>query len=174
MFLFLSAAQQTEEGAEGTSSTEVASTTAAASAAAAGAATTPQGRAITTVTQSTPAPGPSVPVRNALVLPRLRMSECDGFMWVKRHFLCLSPVDLIHHRGRRCRLHRGAHADRRDGISRSCSCRGGSHRHGDTSRGERSVMSHRVGLHNITFFYHHHNINLRNKRIAKDCKTTLG
>uniref|UniRef100_A0A672JLA0 Host cell factor 1 n=1 Tax=Salarias fasciatus TaxID=181472 RepID=A0A672JLA0_SALFA len=51
-----SAAQQTEEGAEGTSSTEVASTTAAA-----GMATTTQGRAITTVTQSTPAPGPSVP-----------------------------------------------------------------------------------------------------------------
>ncbi|XP_029946981.1 host cell factor 1a isoform X2 [Salarias fasciatus] len=49
-------AQQTEEGAEGTSSTEVASTTAAA-----GMATTTQGRAITTVTQSTPAPGPSVP-----------------------------------------------------------------------------------------------------------------
>ncbi|XP_031135245.1 host cell factor 1a isoform X1 [Sander lucioperca] len=49
------AAQQTEEGAEGTSSTEVAST------AATGIVTTPQGRAITTVTQSTPAPGPSVP-----------------------------------------------------------------------------------------------------------------
>uniref|UniRef100_A0A3B5B567 Host cell factor 1 n=1 Tax=Stegastes partitus TaxID=144197 RepID=A0A3B5B567_9TELE len=49
-------AQQTEEGAEGTSSTEVASTTAAT-----GMATTTQGRAITTVTQSTPAPGPSVP-----------------------------------------------------------------------------------------------------------------
>ncbi|XP_032370562.1 host cell factor 1a isoform X5 [Etheostoma spectabile] len=49
------AAQQTEEGAEGTSSTEVAST------AATGTVTTPQGRAITTVTQSTPAPGPSVP-----------------------------------------------------------------------------------------------------------------
>ncbi|XP_028430596.1 host cell factor 1a isoform X2 [Perca flavescens] len=48
-------AQQTEEGAEGTSSTEVAST------AATGTVTTPQGRAITTVTQSTPAPGPSVP-----------------------------------------------------------------------------------------------------------------
>ncbi|XP_042359390.1 host cell factor 1a isoform X2 [Plectropomus leopardus] len=49
-------AQQTEEGAEGTSSTEVASTTAAT-----GMVTTTQGRAITTVTQSTPAPGPSVP-----------------------------------------------------------------------------------------------------------------
>ncbi|XP_022044978.1 host cell factor 1a isoform X3 [Acanthochromis polyacanthus] len=49
-------AQQTEEGAEGTSSTEVASTTAAT-----GMAATTQGRAITTVTQSTPAPGPSVP-----------------------------------------------------------------------------------------------------------------
>ncbi|KAM7423220.1 hypothetical protein PAMA_010990 [Pampus argenteus] len=49
-------AQQTEEGAEGASSTEVASSTAAASLA-----TTTQGRAITTVTQSTPAPGPSVP-----------------------------------------------------------------------------------------------------------------
>ncbi|KAM9859315.1 host cell factor 1a [Aulostomus maculatus] len=44
------AAQQTEEGAEGTSSTEAASSPA-----------TTQGRAITTVTQSTPAPGPSVP-----------------------------------------------------------------------------------------------------------------
>ncbi|XP_029006754.1 host cell factor 1a [Betta splendens] len=50
------AAQQTEEGGEGTSSTEAASTTAAA-----GMVTTTQGRAITTVTQSTPAPGPSVP-----------------------------------------------------------------------------------------------------------------
>ncbi|CAK6958353.1 host cell factor 1a isoform X2 [Scomber scombrus] len=49
-------AQQTEEGAEGTSSTEVASSTAAS-----GMVTTTQGRAITTVTQSTPAPGPSVP-----------------------------------------------------------------------------------------------------------------
>ncbi|KAM3878391.1 host cell factor 1a [Diretmus argenteus] len=45
-------AQQTEESAEGASSPEVASTTAA---------TTTQGRAITTVTQSTPAPGPSIP-----------------------------------------------------------------------------------------------------------------
>ncbi|XP_020489435.2 host cell factor 1a [Labrus bergylta] len=51
------ATQQTEEGAEGPSSTEAASTTAAAT----GPATTAQGRAITTVTQSTPAPGPSVP-----------------------------------------------------------------------------------------------------------------
>uniref|UniRef100_A0A3Q3BG19 Host cell factor 1 n=2 Tax=Kryptolebias marmoratus TaxID=37003 RepID=A0A3Q3BG19_KRYMA len=50
------AAQQTEEEAEGTSSTEVASTTAAT-----GMAASTQGRAITTVTQSTPAPGPSVP-----------------------------------------------------------------------------------------------------------------
>lgn len=50
------AAQQTEEGAEGTSSTEVPATTTAA-----GMVTTTQGRAITTVTQSTPAPGPSVP-----------------------------------------------------------------------------------------------------------------
>ncbi|XP_073323526.1 host cell factor 1a [Pagrus major] len=49
-------AQQTEEGAEDTSSTEAASTTAAT-----GMVTTTQGRAITTVTQSTPAPGPSVP-----------------------------------------------------------------------------------------------------------------
>ncbi|XP_029989595.1 host cell factor 1-like [Sphaeramia orbicularis] len=49
-------AQQTEEGAEGTSSAEVASTTAAS-----GVVTTTQGRAITTVTQSTPAPGPAVP-----------------------------------------------------------------------------------------------------------------
>ncbi|XP_047438398.1 host cell factor 1a [Mugil cephalus] len=49
------AAQQTEEGAEGTSSTEAASTAATAMV------TTTQGRAITTVTQSTPAPGPSVP-----------------------------------------------------------------------------------------------------------------
>uniref|UniRef100_A0A1A7WU40 Host cell factor 1 n=2 Tax=Iconisemion striatum TaxID=60296 RepID=A0A1A7WU40_9TELE len=47
------AAQQTEEETEGTNSTEVASTTAAAA--------TTQGRAITTVTQSTPVPGPSVP-----------------------------------------------------------------------------------------------------------------
>lgn len=60
--LYQSAAQQTEEGAEDTSSTEAASTTAAA-----GIVTTTQGRAITTVTQSTPAPGPSVPVRNALM-----------------------------------------------------------------------------------------------------------
>lgn len=56
-----SEAQQTVEGEEGTSSTEAASTTAAA-----GTATTTQGRAITTVTQSTPAPGPSVPVRNQI------------------------------------------------------------------------------------------------------------
>ncbi|XP_049893095.1 host cell factor 1a isoform X2 [Epinephelus moara] len=49
-------AQQTEEATEGTSSTEAASTTAAT-----GMVTTTQGRAITTVTQSTPAPGPSVP-----------------------------------------------------------------------------------------------------------------
>uniref|UniRef100_A0A665VSJ7 Host cell factor 1 n=1 Tax=Echeneis naucrates TaxID=173247 RepID=A0A665VSJ7_ECHNA len=56
------AAQQTEEGTEGTSSTEVASTTAATSMV-----TTTQGRAITTVTQSTPAPGPSVPVRIAYI-----------------------------------------------------------------------------------------------------------
>lgn len=49
------ATQQTEEGAEGTSSTEEASTTATTG--------TTQGRAITTVTQSTPVPGPSVPVR---------------------------------------------------------------------------------------------------------------
>ncbi|KAM8867975.1 host cell factor 1a [Synchiropus picturatus] len=49
-------AQQTEEEAEGTSSTEVASSTVAASTV-----TSTQGRAITTVTQSTPAPGPSVP-----------------------------------------------------------------------------------------------------------------
>lgn len=62
MFLYLSAAQQTEEGTEGTSSAEVASTTATTSMV-----TTTQGRAITTVTQSTPAPGPSVPVRNALI-----------------------------------------------------------------------------------------------------------
>ncbi|KAL6111446.1 hcfc1 [Pungitius sinensis] len=61
-------AQQTEEGAESTSSPEVnaapaptSNTTAAAAAAAAGMVTTTQGRAITTVTQSTPAPGPSVP-----------------------------------------------------------------------------------------------------------------
>ncbi|XP_034023171.1 host cell factor 1a isoform X2 [Thalassophryne amazonica] len=48
-------AQQTEEEAEGTSSTDVASTTAETVPA-----TTAQSRAITTVTQSTPAPGPSV------------------------------------------------------------------------------------------------------------------
>lgn len=56
-------AQQTEEGAEDTSSTEVASTTAAAGIAAT---TTTQGRAITTVTQSTPAPGPSVPLISSI------------------------------------------------------------------------------------------------------------
>ncbi|XP_054473841.1 host cell factor 1a [Anoplopoma fimbria] len=55
-------AQQTEEGAEGTSSPEVAAAaTTTTTAAAAVMATTTQGRAITTVTQSTPAPGPSVP-----------------------------------------------------------------------------------------------------------------
>ncbi|XP_061640961.1 host cell factor 1a isoform X2 [Phyllopteryx taeniolatus] len=48
-------AQQTDDVTEGTSSTEEASSTAAA------VTTTTQGRAITTVTQSTPAPGPSVP-----------------------------------------------------------------------------------------------------------------
>ncbi|XP_077429214.1 host cell factor 1a [Vanacampus margaritifer] len=48
------AAQQTDDVTEGTSSTEEASSTAAP-------VTTTQGRAITTVTQSTPAPGPSVP-----------------------------------------------------------------------------------------------------------------
>ncbi|XP_049589475.1 host cell factor 1a [Syngnathus scovelli] len=48
------AAQQTDEVTEGTSSTEEASSTAAP-------VSTTQGRAITTVTQSTPAPGPSVP-----------------------------------------------------------------------------------------------------------------
>ncbi|KAM9799900.1 host cell factor 1a isoform 1-T1 [Syngnathus typhle] len=48
------AAQQTDEVTEGTSSTEEASSTAAP-------VNTTQGRAITTVTQSTPAPGPSVP-----------------------------------------------------------------------------------------------------------------
>ncbi|XP_075997000.1 host cell factor 1a isoform X2 [Genypterus blacodes] len=47
-------AQQTEEGAEGTSSAEAASNTTAQ-------VTTTQSRAITTVTQSTTAPGPSVP-----------------------------------------------------------------------------------------------------------------
>ncbi|XP_037304049.2 host cell factor 1a isoform X4 [Pungitius pungitius] len=58
-------AQQTEEGAESTSSLEVnaapAPTSNTTAAAAAGMVTTTQGRAITTVTQSTPAPGPSVP-----------------------------------------------------------------------------------------------------------------
>ncbi|XP_061543651.1 host cell factor 1a isoform X3 [Phycodurus eques] len=49
------AAQQTDDVTEATSSTEEASSTAAA------VTTTTQGRAITTVTQSTPAPGPSVP-----------------------------------------------------------------------------------------------------------------
>lgn len=62
MFLCPRAAQQAEEGTEDTSSAEVASTTAAS-----GLAATTQGRAITTVTQSTPAPGPSVPVRNAKI-----------------------------------------------------------------------------------------------------------
>lgn len=60
--LYLIAAQQMEEAAEDSSSTEVASTTAAT-----GSVATTQGRAITTVTQSTPAPGPSVPVRSALI-----------------------------------------------------------------------------------------------------------
>ncbi|XP_028301997.1 host cell factor 1a isoform X2 [Gouania willdenowi] len=62
------ATQQTEEGAEGTSSTEGATTTAAtasvasvATAAVTTTTTSTQGRAITTVTQSTLAPGPSVP-----------------------------------------------------------------------------------------------------------------
>ncbi|XP_056129049.1 host cell factor 1a [Lampris incognitus] len=49
-------AQQTEEGADGTSSSEVVSTAVSGTSLA-----TTQGRAITTVTQSTPAPGPSVP-----------------------------------------------------------------------------------------------------------------
>ncbi|XP_037623208.1 host cell factor 1a isoform X3 [Sebastes umbrosus] len=58
--------QQTEEGAEGTSSTEVvapapAPAPATTTTAATSMVTTTQGRAITTVTQSTPAPGPSVP-----------------------------------------------------------------------------------------------------------------
>ncbi|KAK5913009.1 hypothetical protein CesoFtcFv8_002832 [Champsocephalus esox] len=52
--------QQTEEGAESTTSTEVDPTTAATSTVTT-TTTTTQGRAITTVTQSTPAPGPSVP-----------------------------------------------------------------------------------------------------------------
>ncbi|XP_034537216.1 host cell factor 1a isoform X2 [Notolabrus celidotus] len=50
------AAGQTEEGAESASSAEATSTTATT-----GLVTSTQGRAITTVTQSTPAPGPSVP-----------------------------------------------------------------------------------------------------------------
>lgn len=59
-------AQQTEEGAEGTSSPEVTTPTpttptTTAAAAVEATATTAQGRAITTVTQSTTAPGPSVP-----------------------------------------------------------------------------------------------------------------
>ncbi|XP_061902334.1 host cell factor 1a [Entelurus aequoreus] len=53
------AAQQPEDVTEGTSSTEEASSTAAAGVVTT--TTTTQGRAITTVTQSTPAPGPSVP-----------------------------------------------------------------------------------------------------------------
>ena len=52
-------AQQTEEGVDATSSSEAASTTAAGMSPP----SATQGRAITTVTQSTPAPGPSVPVR---------------------------------------------------------------------------------------------------------------
>ncbi|XP_016892183.1 host cell factor 1a isoform X2 [Cynoglossus semilaevis] len=55
------ATQQTEEGAEGTGVTEVATTTAAI-----GVAITTQGRAITTVTQSTPVPGPSVPTISSI------------------------------------------------------------------------------------------------------------
>ncbi|KAK0141695.1 Host cell factor 1 [Merluccius polli] len=50
-------AQQTEEGVDATSSSEAASTTAAGMSPP----SATQGRAITTVTQSTPAPGPSVP-----------------------------------------------------------------------------------------------------------------
>lgn len=57
-FFASSAAQQSEEAAEEASSTDAASTTAAT-----GVTTATQGRAITTVTQSTPTPGPSVPVR---------------------------------------------------------------------------------------------------------------
>ncbi|XP_033823032.1 host cell factor 1a [Periophthalmus magnuspinnatus] len=49
-------AQQTEEGTEVTASAEEASSTAAT-----GLVSTTQGRAVTTVTQSTPAPGPAVP-----------------------------------------------------------------------------------------------------------------
>ncbi|XP_056461450.1 host cell factor 1a isoform X2 [Gadus chalcogrammus] len=52
------AAQQTEEGADGTGGSEAASTTAAAGSSPPSAS---QGRAVTTVTQATPAPGPSVP-----------------------------------------------------------------------------------------------------------------
>ncbi|KAJ0068399.1 hypothetical protein NL108_005976, partial [Boleophthalmus pectinirostris] len=48
--------QQTEEGTEVTASTEEATATAAT-----GLVSTTQGRAVTTVTQSTPAPGPAVP-----------------------------------------------------------------------------------------------------------------
>uniref|UniRef100_A0A672Z0D6 Host cell factor 1 n=1 Tax=Sphaeramia orbicularis TaxID=375764 RepID=A0A672Z0D6_9TELE len=74
-------AQQTEEGAEGTSSAEVASTTAAS-----GVVTTTQGRAITTVTQSTPAPGPAVPVRVVLLQTHLH--------WFTGFFCCLFRCDL--------------------------------------------------------------------------------
>lgn len=62
-YIFYSTAtQQTEGEAEAASNTEVVATTAASDIV-----TTTQGRAITTVTQSTPAPGPSVPVRQLLL-----------------------------------------------------------------------------------------------------------
>lgn len=64
--MFRSTATQQPEGeAEAASNTEVVATTAATDIV-----PTTQGRAITTVTQSTPAPGPSVPVRKSL-LPEL-------------------------------------------------------------------------------------------------------
>lgn len=56
------ATQQAEGEGEAAGTPEVVVTTAAADVV-----TTTQGRAITTVTQSTPAPGPSVPVRKSII-----------------------------------------------------------------------------------------------------------
>lgn len=65
LYFCSTATQQTEGEAEAAGTTEVVVTTAATDVV-----TTTQGRAITTVTQSTPAPGPSVPVRK-LILSKL-------------------------------------------------------------------------------------------------------
>lgn len=82
-FHVLLATQQTEEGAEGTGVTEVATTTAAI-----GVAITTQGRAITTVTQSTPVPGPSVPV--TFLLNKLIQFYCQD-----RNIKCLHNIFIL-------------------------------------------------------------------------------